>query len=81
MKNEHINLHLANQQLKKEVEEFRSKSTSLISLTDNLKKDLLARDETIQNLKLEIKNLLKEKEALKINQVNLSNSNKEKEVS
>ena len=64
MKNEHLNMHMSNQQLIKEVETFRSQYQEQLNATNNLKRDLVMRDELIEKMRMELNTLssLKENE-------------------
>ena len=57
MKNEHLNLHMSNQQLIKEVENFRSQYQEQLNATNNLKRDLVMRDELIEKMRMELNTL------------------------
>ena len=62
MKNEQLNLHLSNQHLLKEIDEYKLKYEDYLNQTKHLRKELTNRDEQIDRLKTEINEMVKEKE-------------------
>ena len=65
MKNEHINLHLYNQQLVQSKEDLSTKLDEGLKQISLLKSDLSKKDELIDKMRLEINDLLLEKEQAK----------------
>ncbi len=62
LKDEQLNMHLVNQQLLKEKEDLNFKLNERILQINQLKQEICKRDDYIDTLKLEINNLLNEKE-------------------
>lgn len=61
MKNEHLNLHLTNQQLIQEINNFKAQFEEQIDVNKTLKKNLALKDEAIEKLKQQMGSVADEK--------------------
>ena len=82
MKNEHLNLHLTNQQLIQETTNFKTQFEEQLDVNRTLKKYLAIKDEAIEKLKQQMSSMADEKKKQGLDDLNHSYSNSnEKEVS